>query len=78
MTQSGPEVAARLDALVPPETARRAFVAALDLGPHAQTLSWSAFVLRNLLPVTIGNVIGGTLIVGIVYWFVHIRARTEA
>jgi formate/nitrite transporter len=54
------------------------FLAAHDLGPHAQALSWSAFILRNLLPVTIGNVIGGTLLVGVVYWFVYLRPRAGA
>jgi formate transporter len=29
--------------------------------------------LANLLPVTIGNVIGGALMVGIVYWFIYLR-----
>ncbi len=29
----------------------------------------------NLLPVTIGNVIGGGLLVGAVYWFVYLRKR---
>jgi formate/nitrite transporter FocA (FNT family) len=29
----------------------------------------------NLLPVTIGNVIGGALLVGAVYWFVYLRGR---
>jgi hypothetical protein len=27
----------------------------------------------NLLPVTIGNIIGGALLVGAVYWFVFLR-----
>jgi formate transporter len=31
--------------------------------------------LANLLPVTIGNVIGGAVMVGIVYWFVYLRGR---
>ena len=52
-----------------------AFVAARGLEGPAQILSWSAFVGRNLLPVTIGNVIGGALLVGGVYWFVYLRAR---
>ncbi|HEU4449036.1 MAG TPA: formate/nitrite transporter family protein [Gaiellaceae bacterium] len=36
-------------------------------------LTWSAFLLDNLVPVTIGNVLGGTLMVGAVYWFVYLR-----
>jgi formate/nitrite transporter FocA (FNT family) len=39
-------------------------------------LSWPAFLARNLLPVTIGNVIGGAVLVGLVYWFVYLRSRT--
>ncbi len=51
------------------------FVANHDLGLSAPALSWSGFALRSLLPVTIGNVIGGTLLVGAVYWFVYLRRR---
>jgi formate/nitrite transporter FocA (FNT family) len=29
----------------------------------------------NLLSVTIGNLIGGVLLVGFVYWFVYLRPR---
>jgi formate/nitrite transporter len=36
-------------------------------------LTWGAFLWRNLLPVTLGNVAGGTLLVGAVYWFVYLR-----
>jgi formate/nitrite transporter len=38
--------------------------------PH---LTWGNFFLTNLLPVTIGNIIGGAIMVGMVYWFVYIR-----
>ena len=31
------------------------------------------FLLVNLLPVTIGNIIGGSILVGLVYWFIYIR-----
>jgi formate transporter FocA len=41
-------------------------------------LTLPGFLLNNLLPVTIGNVIGGALMVGIVYWFIYLRpARRE-
>jgi len=35
-------------------------------------LSWSGFV-GNLVPVAIGNIIGGALLVAAVYWFVYLR-----
>jgi formate/nitrite transporter len=31
--------------------------------------------VRNLVPVTIGNIIGGGVLVGAVYWFVYLRQR---
>ena len=59
------------------------FVAALDpewVGAHAQiggaaAPTWSVFLVRNLAPVTLGNVIGGAVLVGTVYWFVYLRGR---
>ena len=36
-------------------------------------LTWSSFFVANLLPVTIGNIIGGALMVGLVYWFIYLR-----
>jgi formate transporter len=39
------------------------------------SLTWGSFMLNNLLPVTIGNIIGGALMVGAVYWFVYLRHK---
>ena len=36
-------------------------------------LTWANFVFDNLLPVTIGNIIGGSMLVGLVYWFIYLR-----
>jgi len=36
-------------------------------------LTWGNFLAGNLLPVTIGNIIGGSLMVGLVYWFIYRR-----
>jgi formate/nitrite transporter len=33
----------------------------------------SGLVVGNLLPVTIGNILGGAVLVGLVYWFVYLR-----
>ena len=38
-----------------------------------QQLTWSNFFVYNLLPVTIGNIIGGAVLVGLVYWFIFLR-----
>ena len=37
-------------------------------------LTWSNFFVRNLLPVTIGNIIGGAVLVGLAYWFIYLRS----
>jgi formate transporter len=50
-----------------------AFLASLADAPDLSTLTWGAFFLDNLLPVTIGNLIGGTIMVGAVYWIVYLR-----
>jgi formate transporter FocA len=36
-------------------------------------LTWGRFLLNNLVPVTLGNIIGGAVLVGVVYWFVYLR-----
>jgi formate/nitrite transporter len=41
-------------------------------------LTWGNFFIKNLLPVTIGNIIGGALMVGLVYWFVYLRRSATA
>jgi formate transporter len=38
-------------------------------------LTWGAFFIKNLLPVTIGNIIGGVGFVGLVYWFIYLRPQ---
>jgi formate transporter len=46
---------------------------AIGPGPHAEALGWGSFIAWNLVPVTAGNLIGGTLLVALVYWFVYLR-----
>lgn len=41
-------------------------------------LTWGTFLINNLLPVTIGNIIGGGIMVGMVYWFVYLRKSGAA
>lgn len=38
-------------------------------------LDWSSFFLGNLFPVTLGNIIGGTIFVGTAYWLAFMRKK---
>jgi len=40
-------------------------------------LTWWGFLTKNLLPVTLGNMIGGGVLVAGVYWFVYLRATRD-
>jgi formate/nitrite transporter len=43
-------------------------------------LNWGSFLLNNLLPVTLGNIVGGMLLVGVPLYFIHytkIRAQEQ-
>lgn len=44
-------------------------VAKLDL------LTWQAFFVKNLIPVTIGNIIGGAILVAGLYWAIFLRSE---
>lgn len=44
-------------------------------GLNLDGLTWGSFLLNNLLPVTIGNIIGGSILVAAVYWAVFLRHR---
>ncbi|MDD4859856.1 MAG: formate transporter FocA [Dehalococcoidales bacterium] len=53
-----------------------AFWSAANLNPaNYANLTWASFFINNLLPVTIGNIIGGVWLVGNVYWVVYLRKR---
>ena len=50
------------------------FVSAVgDKVVHLDLLTWQAFLFNNLIPVTIGNIIGGTILVAAVYWVIFLR-----
>jgi len=42
-------------------------------GAALTDLTWGNFLWRNLVPVTIGNTIGGAGFVGVVYWWIYLR-----
>jgi formate/nitrite transporter len=45
--------------------------------PGLEKLTWSGFFLNNLIPVTIGNIIGGAVLVAAVYWSVFLRNKDK-
>ncbi len=49
----------------------------LQSGIDAAGLSWGTFLIHNLLPVTIGNIIGGGVLVSVAYWSIYLKNRNE-
>ena len=45
--------------------------------PDISNLNWNTFLGTNLIPVTLGNIVGGAIIVGIFYWIVYIRKTSD-
>ena len=41
-------------------------------------LNWSTFITKNLVPVTIGNIVGGVILVAGVYWFTYYKNSENA
>jgi formate/nitrite transporter len=42
------------------------------------SLTWDNFIFANLIPVTLGNIVGGSVLVAAVYWFVYLRKKSSA
>lgn len=47
--------------------------AAAAAGVDVSVINWGNFFGANLLPVTLGNIVGGAVCVGCVYWFIYLR-----
>ena len=45
--------------------------------PNLEALTWKAFFVNNLIPVTIGNIIGGAILVAAIYWVVFLRNKKD-
>ena len=54
----------------------RAFPVPGTLPPRrARSLPTWPGLLGNLMAVTLGNIVGGTILVGVVYWLVYLREK---
>lgn len=55
-----------------------AYISAVeDKVANLDKLEWQAFILNNLIPVTIGNIIGGAVLVATVYWAIFLRPSDD-
>lgn len=40
---------------------------------NVENLTTAGFIFNNLIPVTLGNIVGGSVFVGLFYWFIYLR-----
>jgi len=50
---------------------------AASSGRDLLNLTWPGFIVNNLIPVTIGNIVGGAIFVGVLYWATYLRKAME-
>lgn len=50
-------------------------VATAGLSGKLANLTWGGFIARNLIPVTLGNIIGGAFFVATLYWAVYLKGK---
>lgn len=53
---------------------------AVEMGVTAEQMSAlgvKSFLVNNLLPVTLGNIVGGSVLIGLLYWFVYLTQNKE-
>jgi len=50
-------------------------VAAAGLTDKLANLTWGGFFVNNLIPVTLGNVVGGAFFVSTLYWAVYLKGK---
>jgi formate transporter len=62
-------------ALLIKDWAPDAFWLAINRSPaDFGALTWKSAAFENLLPVTLGNIVGGSVMVAAVYWFIYLRS----
>jgi len=40
-------------------------------------LDWTAVIVNNMIPVALGNLIGGGLFIAIIYWFIYLKGSKK-
>lgn len=57
--------------MMPPEVAAKL----ADPAHIASVLNWQNFIIKNLIPVTLGNILGGGVFVGLFHWLIYLRGH---
>lgn len=52
-------------------------VEAAGLVGKLSSFTWGGFIWKNLLPVTLGNILGGAFFVATLYWVVYLRGKKD-
>lgn len=60
---------------IKPEVVESARLSLLPNALDLSSLTFENFLFKNLLPVTLGNIIGGAGLVGLIYWFIYLRKK---
>jgi formate/nitrite transporter len=47
------------------------------LGAKADALTWKVFFVGNMIPVTLGNIVGGAVFVGLAYFMVYVNQMSK-
>lgn len=50
----------------------------MDPAAVANMFNYSTFMMKNLIPVTLGNIVGGGILVGFYYWLVYLKKPAAA
>jgi len=50
----------------------------ISLADVQQIFTYGTFMMKNLIPVTLGNIVGGGMFVGMMYWFIYLRKPAAA
>ncbi len=52
-------------------------VAASGKGELLASLNWGSMFTQNIIIVTLGNIVGGAILCGCVYWWIYVRGTKE-
>ena len=47
----------------------------IPVGIFLGKVTWVQFFVNNMIPVTLGNIVGGAIFVGVLYWYTYLRGQ---